>query len=153
MGISFVFNITVICAQGTGEFCLIWWKLIHQGHDIFLHMPRLFKGHKGQHLKFISRMLCQKQVSRAGTSHCIPQYLCDVIICPCRWYLLLAQHSSVLIYPLPGIFILNILKKIIELTHLHYVYHGCALRPILSPVPRTIKFQTAECYSYGLPRF
>ena len=28
-------------------------------------------------------LVCQKQVSRAGTSNYIPQYLWDVIICPC----------------------------------------------------------------------
>ena len=39
-------------------------------------------------------VLSQKQVSRAGTSNYIPQYLWDVITCPCPWYLLLAQHSS-----------------------------------------------------------
>ena len=39
------------------------------------------------------RLLCQKQVSRVGTSNYIPQYLWDVITCPCPWYLLLAQHS------------------------------------------------------------
>ena len=37
-------------------------------------------------------VLCQKQVSRAGTINYIPQYLWDVITCPCAWYLLLAQH-------------------------------------------------------------
>ena len=39
-------------------------------------------------------VLCQKQVSRAGRSNYIPQYLWNVIICPCPWYLLLAQHST-----------------------------------------------------------
>ena len=39
-------------------------------------------------------VLCQKQVSRAGTSNYIPQILWDVITCPCPWYLLPAQHSS-----------------------------------------------------------
>ena len=38
-------------------------------------------------------VLCQKKVSRAGTSKCIPQYLWDVITYPCPWYLLLGQHS------------------------------------------------------------
>ena len=32
-------------------------------------------------------VLCQKQVSRAGTSNYIPHYLWDVITCPCPWYL------------------------------------------------------------------
>ena len=39
-------------------------------------------------------VLCQKQVSSAGTSNYILQYLCGVVTCPCPWYLLLAQHSS-----------------------------------------------------------
>ena len=39
-------------------------------------------------------VLCQKQVSRAGTSNYIPQNLWDVITCRCPWYLvLLAQNS------------------------------------------------------------
>ena len=38
-------------------------------------------------------VVCQKQASRAGTSNYIPQYLWDVITCPCAWYMLLAQHS------------------------------------------------------------
>ena len=33
-------------------------------------------------------VLCQKQVSRAGTSNYTLQYLWDVITCPCPWYLL-----------------------------------------------------------------
>ena len=37
--------------------------------------------------------LCQKQVSRAGTSNYIPQYLWDVVTSPSPWYLLLAQPS------------------------------------------------------------
>ena len=44
----------------------------------------------GLHMK----KLCQKQVSKAGRSNYIPQYLWDVITFPCPWYLLLAQHSS-----------------------------------------------------------
>ena len=38
----------------------------------------------------ISGVLFQKQVSRAGTSNYIPQYLWDMITCPCPWYLFLA---------------------------------------------------------------
>ena len=41
-----------------------------------------------------SGLLCHKQVWRAGTSNCIPQYLWDVITCPCPSYLLVAQQSS-----------------------------------------------------------
>ena len=39
-------------------------------------------------------IVCQKQVSRAGTSNYIPQILWDVITCPCPWYLPLAHTSS-----------------------------------------------------------
>ena len=42
-----------------------------------------------------SGVLCQKQVSRAGTSNYIPGILWDVITCPCPWYLLLAEYSSI----------------------------------------------------------
>ena len=38
------------------------------------------------------RNVCQRQVSRAGTSNYIPHILWDVITCPCPWYLLLAQR-------------------------------------------------------------
>ena len=33
-------------------------------------------------------------LSRAGISNYIPQYLWDVITCPCPWYLLLVRKSS-----------------------------------------------------------
>ena len=44
--------------------------------------------------EFIWGPVCQKQVSRAETCDYIPQYMWDVIICPCLWYLPLAQKSS-----------------------------------------------------------
>ena len=40
------------------------------------------------------RLVCQQQISRAGTSNYIPQYLWNVITCPCPWYLILPQKSS-----------------------------------------------------------
>ena len=33
-------------------------------------------------------VVCQEQVSKAGASNYTPQILCDVIICPCLWYML-----------------------------------------------------------------
>ena len=42
----------------------------------------------------ISGMLCEKQVSRTGTSNYTPHILWDVITCLCPGYLLLSQHSS-----------------------------------------------------------
>ena len=42
----------------------------------------------------IWRLAWQKQVARAGTSNYIPQYLWDVITCPCPRYLLLVHMSS-----------------------------------------------------------
>ena len=39
-------------------------------------------------------VLCQKQLSKAGTSNYIPYILWDVITCPCPWLLLLAQQSA-----------------------------------------------------------
>ena len=39
-------------------------------------------------------VLCQKQVSKTGTSNYITQYLWDVITCPCPWYLFLAQYNN-----------------------------------------------------------
>ena len=40
------------------------------------------------------RLVYQKQVSRAGTSNYIQQYLWDVITCPRPWYLLPVHRSS-----------------------------------------------------------
>ena len=37
--------------------------------------------------------VCQQDVSKLETSNYIPQYLWDVITCPCPWYLLLAHKS------------------------------------------------------------
>ena len=45
-----------------------------------------------QPYRHFAGVLCQKQVSRAGTSNYIPQYLWDVVTCPFLSYLLLAQH-------------------------------------------------------------
>ena len=38
--------------------------------------------------------LCEKQVSRAGPINYIPQYLWDVITCPCPWYLLQSSQLN-----------------------------------------------------------
>ena len=43
-------------------------------------------------------LVCQKQVSRTGTNNYIPQYLWDVIIRPCPWYLLLACKSPLILW-------------------------------------------------------
>ena len=40
--------------------------------------------------------VCQKQVSRTGTSSYIPQFLKIEIICPCPWYLLLTHKSKII---------------------------------------------------------
>ena len=56
----------------------------------------------------ISVILCQKQISRAGTSNNIPQTLWDVITCSCPWYLLLAQRYS---YQAPEYYSLPISPK------------------------------------------
>ena len=40
------------------------------------------------------RSIVPEAGDKAGTVNYVPQYLWDVIICPCLWYLLLAQHSS-----------------------------------------------------------
>ena len=56
---------------------------------------------------------CQKQVSRAGTSNYIPQYLWDVITCTWPWYLLQAQHFWIM-----GLFISLLIMRVI-LQHWH----------------------------------
>ena len=55
----------------------------------------LDKGQCGFYYKIIWGLVCQKQVSRARTSNYIPQYLWDVITCPCPWYLILAHKSYI----------------------------------------------------------
>ena len=45
-------------------------------------------------VRHISWVLCQKQVSRAGTSNYTPQILWGVINCRWPWCRLLAQHPS-----------------------------------------------------------
>ena len=42
----------------------------------------------------VCRLLHQKQVSRTNTSNYTPQYLWDIINCPCPWHLLLTHKSS-----------------------------------------------------------
>ena len=42
---------------------------------------------------FLNWLMCQKQVSRTGTSSQIPQLLWDAITSPCLWCLFLAKHS------------------------------------------------------------
>ena len=46
-------------------------------------------------------LVCQNRVTRTETSNYIPQYLWDVITCPCPWYLLLLHDSS---YIFQGLF-------------------------------------------------
>ena len=63
--------------------------------------------------------MCQKQVSRTGTSNYIPQCPWDVITCPCPWYLLLTYKSP---YMLPH----SLAARMgIILTHWDRVPHIC----------------------------
>ena len=55
--------------------------------------PRTIPVSRWVSKKMLWGLVCQMQVSRAGTSNYITQYLWDVITCPCPWYLHLAQHS------------------------------------------------------------
>ena len=55
------------------------------------HLEWSFKRGK---MNMIRGLVCQKQVSTAGTSNCIPQYMWGVITCPSPWYLLLAYNFS-----------------------------------------------------------
>ena len=71
--------------------------------------------------------ICQKQVSRAGTSNYFPQYPWDVITCPCPWYLFLAQHSSIV--PTAWFHMRYVCMKVVtsELNHHHipslWIFH------------------------------
>ena len=64
-------------------------------YAVLQYIPRIM--HTVDILLFFSKInsgvLCQKQVSMAGTSNYILQILWDVITCPCPWYLLLEQLS------------------------------------------------------------
>ena len=55
------------------------------------HLEWSFKRGK---INMIRGLVCQKQVSTAGTSNCIPQYMWGVITCPSPWYVLLAYNFS-----------------------------------------------------------
>ena len=87
---------TIFTSQNAGMYChgdpaynAMSWQCGCWLNGIFLCLHILW-----QHEPCISRVLCQKQVSRAGRSNYIPQYLWDYITFPCPWYLLLAQHTS-----------------------------------------------------------
>ena len=76
----------------------LWYLLLAQPPWIILHHKA---GPASQ--KISTRFGCvqshQKQISRAGTSNYmyLPQYLWDVITGPCPWYMLLAQHSWIIL--------------------------------------------------------
>ena len=73
------------------------WSILVLTHPIITwHCKKHSKSTGGTQMNW--GVLCQKQVSRAGTSNYIPQILWDVITCPCPWYLLLAQHSSIVLF-------------------------------------------------------
>ena len=67
---------------------LLIWGLLIGSSSTHLWQPWVITGF------FIWGFVYQKQVSRAGTCNCIPQYLWDVVTCPCPWYLLLAHKST-----------------------------------------------------------
>ena len=64
---------------------LVMWKWAHWPW-LYIMSPLPFSQN-------IWGVFSHKQVSRAGKSNCIPQYLWYVINCPCIWYLLLTQDS------------------------------------------------------------
>ena len=77
---------------------------IHQGHmhwDNHINVPKqarricLNKSHGSTKNNWHWGLGCQKHESRTGTSNYIPQYLWDVITCPCPWYLLQVQKYSI----------------------------------------------------------
>ena len=68
---------------------------------VFVHLAFGQNDHtfSSWHFYPIWRLVCQKQVSRAGTSNYIPQHLWDVITCLCPWYLLLEHQSWYMLCP------------------------------------------------------
>ena len=54
-------------------------------------------------------VLCQKQVSRGGTSNYITKYMWDVITFPCSWVLSLVKHPWIM--TLAGIYMIQFPSK------------------------------------------
>ena len=79
------------------SFRLCFAVLIHESHRWPLS-PFLFHIYSFIYLLFIHKwkLVCQKQVSRAGKSNYFPQHLLDVITCPWPWYLFLAHDSTIM---------------------------------------------------------
>ena len=75
-------------------------NLMESGYMYAHHKPKhnkslfIFKEYTVYGVFIIWRVLSQKQFSRAGTHHCIPQILLKIITCPRHWYMFLAQRSS-----------------------------------------------------------
>ena len=69
--------------------------------------------------------MCQRQVSRAGTSNYIPQYLWDVITCSCPWHLLQANNSTYLTKKMSQV--LDLLHFLCCLIHVN-LGHICLLQ-------------------------
>ena len=57
-------------------------KHFYQGQHTHTHTHQWFTS---RNTDVIRGVLCQKQLSRTWTSNYIPQYLWDVITCPCPW--------------------------------------------------------------------
>ena len=74
--------------------------------------------------------LHRKQVSRARTNDYIPQYLWDVITCPCPWYLLPVQRFSYHSAPMPWI---RIFRKHIFKPHMSRHRSSISAHPIICP--------------------
>ena len=86
--IYFIFNFVLI--HGMQNVCRVWryvqywsWRYIYELFEVSTIRKELKFG-----------FVCQKQVSRAGTSNYIPQILWNVITYSCPWYLPLAHKSS-----------------------------------------------------------
>ena len=91
------------CMPGSVPSGFIWsrWRRKRTRHSMRMHNPQCYvSGKRPMFLVVLFQskwgVLCQKQASRAGRSNYIPKYLWDAVICPCPWYLRLAQHSSIL---------------------------------------------------------
>ena len=59
-----------------------------------MHLLKLYNRWVNSLVVRMQAMLCQKQVSSAGTSTYIQQIMWDVITGPYPWYLLRSQHTS-----------------------------------------------------------
>ena len=87
---NFVITGGIAGCQNDNLHCGQWWQSWHSENCQFSVYDVIYDDIWG--------LASQKQASRVGISNYIPQYLWDVISCPCHLYLLPAHKSSIEVY-------------------------------------------------------